>query len=95
MRARYGKATAFLQALRLVEAGVSVVTACFTTGGWDTHRTNFSTLRQMVPPLDQALHALVTDLAGLGDDAFGKNAAESLAAKLPTEVQALHFAGVG
>jgi len=51
-----------LEARRLIEAGVSVVTACFTAGGWDTHRTNFATLRQMAPPLDQALYALVTDL---------------------------------
>jgi hypothetical protein len=51
-----------LQARRLIEAGVSVVTACFTTGGWDTHRDNFATLRRLVPPLDQALHALITDL---------------------------------
>ncbi len=71
VRARYGggpfrfgihPGKQFLQARRLIEAGVSVVTACFTTGGWNTHRDNFSTLRQMVPPLDQALHALVTDL---------------------------------
>jgi hypothetical protein len=51
-----------LQARRLIEAGVSVVTSCFTTGGWDTHRDNFPTLRKMLPPLDQALHALITDL---------------------------------
>jgi hypothetical protein len=71
MRARYGDGPfpfgfhpgrMLLEARRLIEAGVSVVTACFTTGGWDTHRTNFATLRQMVPPLDQALFALVTDL---------------------------------
>jgi hypothetical protein len=60
----------FLQARRLVEAGVSVVTCCFTTGGWDTHRENFAALRRLVPPLDQALHALITDLdaRGLLDD---------------------------
>jgi uncharacterized protein (DUF1501 family) len=33
---------------------------------WDTHRYNFATLRQLVPPLDQALHALVTDLEERG-----------------------------
>jgi hypothetical protein len=49
-----------LLARRLVEAGVSVVTQCFS--GWDTHRENFSSLRGMLPPLDQALHALITDL---------------------------------
>jgi hypothetical protein len=71
VRARYGEGPfpagihpgrMLLEARRLVEAGVSVVTACFTTGGWDTHRDNFATLRNLVPPLDQALHALVTDL---------------------------------
>jgi hypothetical protein len=51
---------ALLQARRLVEAGVSVVT--FSFGGWDTHRYNFATLRELLPPLDQALTALVTDL---------------------------------
>ena len=57
-----------LQARRLVEAGVSVVTAC--TYGWDTHRTNFQTLRKLLPSLDQAVHALITDLddRGLLDD---------------------------
>ena len=51
---------ALLQARRLVEAGVSVVTvACHD---WDTHRYNFTTLRQLLPPLDQAVSALVTDL---------------------------------
>ncbi len=79
VRARYGEGPfsfgihpgrMLLQARRLVEAGVSVVTACFTTGGWDTHRDNFSTLRKMVPPVDHALHALVTDLdeRGMLDD---------------------------
>jgi uncharacterized protein (DUF1501 family) len=37
-----------------------VVTQCFS--GWDTHRANFSSLRGMLPPLDQALYGLVTDL---------------------------------
>jgi hypothetical protein len=77
MRARYGDAPfrygpapgkSLLQARRLIEAGVSVVTACMY--GWDTHRTNFATLRDLIPPLDQAVHALVTDLEerGLLDD---------------------------
>jgi hypothetical protein len=77
MRARYGDAPfnygpapgkSLLQARRLIEAGVSVVTACVY--GWDTHRLNFATLRDLVPPLDRALYALVTDLEerGLLDD---------------------------
>jgi hypothetical protein len=51
---------ALLQARRLVEAGVSVVTVAIHD--WDTHRYNFTTLRQLLLPLDQALSALVTDL---------------------------------
>jgi hypothetical protein len=51
---------ALLQARRLVEAGVAVVTVAIHD--WDTHRYNFSTLRQLLPPLDQALTALITDL---------------------------------
>jgi hypothetical protein len=52
-----------LQARRLVEAGVSVVTACvFGAGPWDTHRHNFIMLRELLPPLDQALSALILDL---------------------------------
>jgi hypothetical protein len=72
VRARYGHGPVkhgshpgpvLLQALRLVEAGVSVVTACvFGAGPWDTHRANFATLRELLPPLDQALTALVLDL---------------------------------
>jgi len=55
---RFGRS--LLLARRLVEAGVSVVTQCFS--GWDTHRNNFSDLRGMLPPLDQALYGLITDL---------------------------------
>ena len=57
-----------LQARRLVEAGVSVVT--YAMGGYDTHRYNFEVLNAMLPPLDQAVSALVLDLEerGLIDD---------------------------
>ena len=55
-----------LQARRLIEAGVSVVT--YGMGEWDTHRYNFETLRQMLPPLDQAVSALVLEERGLLDD---------------------------
>jgi uncharacterized protein (DUF1501 family) len=51
---------ALLQARRLVEVGVSVVTVAFHD--WDTHRYNFTTLRQLLSPLDQAVTALITDL---------------------------------
>ncbi len=77
VRARYGEGNyhhgphpgpSLLLARRLIEAGVSVVTV--GVHGWDTHASNFSSLRAMLPPLDQALHSLVTDLddRGLLDD---------------------------
>jgi hypothetical protein len=76
VRARYGEGPVkhgthpgpvLLRARRLVEAGVSVVTACvFGAGPWDTHRHNFVTLRELLPPLDQALSALVLDLEERG-----------------------------
>ncbi|OAI39775.1 hypothetical protein AYO40_05475, partial [Planctomycetaceae bacterium SCGC AG-212-D15] len=58
----------FLQARRLVEAGVAVVTVA--VHGWDTHQDNFKVLRKQLPIIDQALHALITDLEdrGLLDD---------------------------
>jgi hypothetical protein len=61
VRDKYGKANEdFLRARRLVEAGISVVT--MVVGGWDTHGGNFNALRRLLPPLDQGIHALVTDL---------------------------------
>lgn len=72
-RARYGDGPysrgphpgrSLLMARRLLEAGVSVVTV--GVHNWDTHMQNFSSLRQMLPVLDQALHALVTDLSNSG-----------------------------
>jgi hypothetical protein len=76
-RARYGEGPyrhgphpgrSLLLARRLIEAGVSVVTV--GVHSWDTHARNFLSLREMVPVLDHALHALVTDLdeRGLLDD---------------------------
>jgi uncharacterized protein (DUF1501 family) len=72
---RYGKGghgpavgRSLLLARRLIEAGVSVVTV--GVHGWDTHAHNFPWLRGMLPALDQALYAFVTDLVdrGLYDD---------------------------
>jgi uncharacterized protein (DUF1501 family) len=54
-----------LAARRLVEAGVPIVTVGMS--GWDTHGNNFATLRtQLLPELDRALGALITDLAERG-----------------------------
>lgn len=50
----------FLQARRLIEAGVSVVG--INLPGWDTHQDNFKIMRQQLPAVDQALCALITDL---------------------------------
>jgi hypothetical protein len=66
VRDRYGKATQFLTARRLVEAGVGCVT--LATGGWDTHGNNFRTLRRQLPELDVAVSALVEDLYQRGLD---------------------------
>jgi hypothetical protein len=53
-----------LMARRLVEAGVSVVTVGIH--GWDTHASNFTSLRTMLPAVDRALDALVVDLVDRG-----------------------------
>jgi hypothetical protein len=57
-----------LLAARLVEAGVGFVS--LTLGGWDTHRDNFTRLRERnLPTLDNGLAALLTglELKGLLD----------------------------
>src|SRR5262245_41149078 len=66
-RARYGQATNFLLARRLVEAGVPMV---YLSDGpdWDDHDKIFPALRRKLPPLDQSIHALITDLAERGLD---------------------------
>lgn len=77
VREKYGisgrhaaRAARWLQARRLVEAGVPVVN--FRAAGqedWDTHTGNFSGLRQsLLPTLDQGLSALVSDLHERGLD---------------------------
>ncbi|HEV7224375.1 MAG TPA: DUF1501 domain-containing protein [Pirellulales bacterium] len=63
---RYGQATQFLTARRLVQAGVRCVT--LAVGGWDTHANNFGHLRGQLPMVDRAIEALIEDLAQLGLD---------------------------
>lgn len=65
-RERYGTATQFLTARRLVEAGVRCVTLAI--GGWDTHGNNFGHLRGQLPTVDQAVATLVEDLHARGLD---------------------------
>ena len=64
---RYGKfCETFLQARRLAEAGVSVITC--KVGDWDTHEKNFIDHKAQLPQLDRGFHALVTDLHDRGLD---------------------------
>ncbi len=54
-----------LLATRLVESGVRFVTV--SSGGWDTHRDNFQTLKtKLLPDLDSALSGLFLSLAQKG-----------------------------
>jgi hypothetical protein len=57
-----------LLARRLIEAGVRCVSVSFSD--FDTHSNNFPRMRQLLPVVDHALHALVTDLEvrGMLDD---------------------------
>ncbi len=69
VRERYGKSPLgqwLLQARRLVEAGVSVVTVGHRD--WDSHAANFIALRRNLPLIDQVVHGLVTDLHERGLD---------------------------
>ena len=62
-RNRFGQSC--LLARRLIQAGVRFVT--ITDGGWDTHQNNFSSLKsRRVPPVDQALPQLLSDLEDQG-----------------------------
>lgn len=74
VRALYGGGTQFLQARRLVEAGVQVVTLTANAesrtwdlaGPWDHHGNIFPGLRQLLPELDRHLYALISDLYARG-----------------------------
>jgi hypothetical protein len=63
LRAAYGR-SAFgqgcLMARRLVEAGVTFVEV--QSSGWDTHGKELTTLKGLIPPVDQGTAALLTDL---------------------------------
>ncbi len=71
VRDRYGRhpfGQSLLLARRLVQAGVPVVQANMgTVQNWDTHAGNFSKLRrELLPPLDQGVAALLDDLSAIG-----------------------------
>ena len=66
-RTQYGQSV--LLARRLVEAGVRFVTVYYSRSisGWDTHKSNFSTLKDSrLPQTDQAVSALLLDLKARG-----------------------------
>lgn len=63
----YGKSRlgqSCLVARRLVEAGVPFVNVRMT--GWDTHKKHFQRMNSMLPNLDKALSALISDLDARG-----------------------------
>ncbi len=69
--ARYGKnkfGLSLLMARRLVEAGVTLVQVNLgKNSSWDTHRRNFVNLKDnLLPYMDQAVAALLDDLADSG-----------------------------
>jgi Protein of unknown function (DUF1501) len=71
IRDRYGRHTfgqSLLLARRLVQAGVTVVQANMgRVQNWDSHSDIFPTLKQrLLPPLDQAVAALLDDLEQTG-----------------------------
>jgi hypothetical protein len=77
IRDRYGRnphGQSVLQARRLVERGVPLVTVFWPSDGiknvsvyWDTHSRNFIDLKErLMPPADQAFSALIDDLAERG-----------------------------
>ena len=53
-----------LMARRLVEAGVTFVEV--QSDGWDTHNNELSTLKKLIPPVDQGTAALLADLKTRG-----------------------------
>ena len=77
IRDRYGwhaHGQSVLQARRLVEAGVPLVTVFWPNEGltnvsvyWDTHNRNFIDLKtRLMPPADESLFALLDDLSARG-----------------------------
>jgi hypothetical protein len=61
---RSGFGQGCLMARRLIEAGVTF--AEVQSSGWDTHATELASLKKLIPPVDQAVAALLTDLKARG-----------------------------
>src|SRR6266849_6406192 len=53
-----------LMARRLLEAGVTFVEV--QSSGWDTHANELPGLKKLIPPVDPATAALLTDLKARG-----------------------------
>jgi hypothetical protein len=66
VRDRYKDVEQFLTARRLIEAGVGCVTLAI--GGWDTHSSNFKTLKTQLPQVDRGIANLIQDLHDRGMD---------------------------
>jgi uncharacterized protein (DUF1501 family) len=70
VRERYGGGAvgqALVLARRLVEAGVTyVLVDPYSGNGWDTHAQNFAGHKALLPPMDRAVAALLTDLEQRG-----------------------------
>jgi hypothetical protein len=64
VRDRYQGIEQFLTARRLIEAGVGCVTLAI--GGWDTHSSNFKTLKTQLPQIDRGIAYLMQDLHDRG-----------------------------
>jgi len=66
-RHRFGQT--MLLARRLVEAGTPLVTVNWSklnADQWDTHKKNYSKLRELLPPFDQGMAAFLADLQQRG-----------------------------
>lgn len=66
-RDQYGRSSfgqGCLMARRLVEAGVPFVEV--QSNGWDTHANELSSLKKLIPPVDQGTAALLADLKDRG-----------------------------
>jgi uncharacterized protein DUF1501 len=66
VRERYKGVEPFLNARRLIEAGVGCVT--LSIGGWDTHQDNFRQLKRQLPQVDKGIANLIQDLHDRGLD---------------------------